>query len=163
MYMLPHAAFPPHTLTPSHPHTPSQRVPLVVEFCVNHTESEGLEIEGLYRKAGQMTVTTSLSVELDKGNYDLPDTSDIHTITSLLKKFFKELPDPLVPMAMYYEFVSVGQDGDDESRMSRLKELVLRLPTAHYHTFKYLMTHLNKISQHSGENKVGGGGGGGLQ
>ena len=35
-----------------------------------------------------------------------------------------------------------------------LKDLVFELPTAHYHTLKFLMKHLKKVAAHSEQNKV---------
>ena len=91
---------------------------------------------------------------MDKGNYEFPEDGDIHTVGSLLKKFFKELPDPAIPVSLYDEFVSCAKETDEEERLSMLKELVHRLPTAHYHTLKFLMRHLKKVASHSDENKV---------
>ena len=95
-----------------------------------------------------------MSVEMDKGNYEFSEYGDIHTIGSLLKKFFKELPDPAVPVGLYDDFVTCAKETNEEERLSMLKELVYRLPTAHYHTVKFLMKHLKKVAAHSDQNKV---------
>jgi hypothetical protein len=97
-----------------------------------------------------------MSAEMDKGNYDFSDYGDIHTIGSLLKKFFKELPDPAVPAHLYDHFVACAKEANEEDRLSSLKELVFQLPTAHYHTLKFLMRHLKKVASRSDENKVRG-------
>ena len=96
----------------------------------------------------------ALSVEMDKGNYNHTDYGEVHIISSLLKKFLKELPDPLIPGGMYDDFISCGLEKDEEQRMTRMKELVYSLPIAHYHTLKFLMTHLKNITAHSDVNKV---------
>ena len=95
-----------------------------------------------------------MSVEMDKGNYEFSEYGDIHTVGSLLKKFFKELPDPAVPVSLYDDFVSCAKETNEEERLSMLKELVYHLPTAHYHTLKFLMKHLKKVAGHSDQNKV---------
>ena len=107
-----------------------------------------------HRKPGQVNLIKSMSAEMDKGNYDFSDYGDIHTVGSLLKKFFKELPDPAVPAHLYDDFVACAKEANDEDRLSSLKELVFQLPTAHYHTLKFLMRHLKKVASHSDENKV---------
>ena len=49
----------------------------------------------------------------------------------------------------------VVREGQRESdQVTRLRGLVFHLPTAHYHTLRYLTSHLNKVAQHSEENKV---------
>ena len=97
-----------------------------------------------------------MSAEMDKGNYEFSDYGDIHTVGSLLKKFFKELPDPAIPVHLYDEFVTCVKESDEEERLESLKKNVYQLPTAHYHTLKYLMRHLKKVAGHSDQNKVRG-------
>ena len=75
-----------------------QRVPLLVAMCVSEIEQHWLETEGIYRMAGPIAQIRTLSNELNKGHLDLlKDHSDAHTITGILKKFLKEIPNPLVP------------------------------------------------------------------
>lgn len=100
--------------------------------------------------------TRAMSAAIDKGVYSFEDDEDIHIIGSLLKKFLKELPDAVIPANMYEDFVACGREEDEQHRLQRLKDLVYALPTAHYHTLKYLMTHLQKITAHSEDNKVSG-------
>ncbi len=95
-----------------------------------------------------------ISAEMDKGNYSFPDYEDIHVMSSLLKKFLKELPDPLIPGAVYNDFIACGREENEEKRLSRLKELVYHLPTAHYHTLKFIMKHLRKVTTSHDINKV---------
>jgi len=95
--------------------------------------------------------------QMDKGHYmfDYGDYGhDVHTVGSLLKKFLKELPDPLIPDSMHQLFLDCVRMRDEAIRLSTLKELVLRLPTAHYHTLRYLIRHLVTVSTHSEQNKV---------
>lgn len=92
--------------------------------------------------------------EMDKGNYTLPPYEDIHIMSSVLKKFLKELPDPLIPVALYDDFIACAREEREERRINRLKELVYYLPTAHYHTLKFLMTHLRKVTTFHDVNKV---------
>ena len=95
---------------------------------------------------------------MDKGNYmfDISDYGqDVHTVASLLKKFLKELPDALIPDHMYQDLVACARLTDEETRLNTLKDLVYHLPTAHYHTLKFLMRHLGKVVAHSQQNKVG--------
>lgn len=91
---------------------------------------------------------------MDKGNYNFTDYGGIHTIAGLLKKFFKELPDSLIPAAVHDDFIATAREQDEEQRLTRLKDLVYHLPTAHYHTLKYLIAHLNRVIAHSDQNKV---------
>ena len=76
----------------------SQSVPLLVAVCVTEIEQHWLDTEGIYRMAGPIAQIRTLSNDLNKGRFDLlKDHNDAHTITGILKKFLKELPNPLVP------------------------------------------------------------------
>lgn len=75
-----------------------QRIPLLLSICVDEIEKNWLDTEGLYRVAGPIKQVKALCAELDKGHYSrLQGHNDAHTITSTLKKFLKELPDPVIP------------------------------------------------------------------
>lgn len=103
------------------------------------------------------SLINSLSAQMDKGNYvfDLSDYGqDIHTVASLLKKFLKEIPDAIIPDHMYEHFQNCSRIPDSEIQLNTLKELVYRLPTAHYHTLRFLMRHLARIVANSAQNKV---------
>ena len=66
-----------------------------------------------------------LIAELNKGNYhlDLTQWGDVHNYTSLLKAFFNELPDPIVPSNMYHQFVAAAKE-HDFNRLYSMKQLV---------------------------------------
>lgn len=109
------------------------------------------------RKPGMVALINNMSAQMDKGNYVFEHSdygSDIHTVASLLKKFLKDLPDALIPEHMYEHFQNCARIPDPEIQLNTLKELVMQLPTAHYHTLRFLMKHLAKIVAHSDQNKV---------
>lgn len=97
-----------------------------------------------------------MSGEMDKGTYDFTqeEIGDVHTVASLCKKFFKDLPDPMIPSLLHDQFLACARLSNDDTRLSVLKELVFELPTAHYHTLKFLMKHLMKVTAHCEQNKV---------
>ncbi len=97
-----------------------------------------------------------LSSEMDKGVYEFTQEQigDVHTVASLCKKFLKELPDPMIPEAVHEDFLTCARMTDETDRLTRLHELVYNLPTAHYHTLKFLMRHLMTVAEQSEGNKV---------
>ena len=67
--------------------------------CIKELEKHWIDTEGLYRIAGPIGQVRTLSHELNKGYFNLLEGhNDPHVITAVLKKFLKELPDPLVPL-----------------------------------------------------------------
>ncbi|XP_032354555.1 LOW QUALITY PROTEIN: rho GTPase-activating protein 23 [Camelus ferus] len=81
------------------PATENQRVPLIVAACCRIVEARGLESTGIYRVPGNNAVVSSLQEQLNRGPGDinLQDErwQDLNVISSLLKSFFRKLPEPL--------------------------------------------------------------------
>ena len=70
--------------------------------CIQELEKHWIDTEGLYRIAGPIGQVRTLAQELNKGHFSLlQGHHDSHVITAILKKFLKELPDPLVPLGEY--------------------------------------------------------------
>ena len=57
---------------------------------------------------------------------------DIHAVSSLLKMYFRELPNPLCTYQLYDKFVEAVQQEDDESRLLCMRSVVIQLPPPHY-------------------------------
>ena len=97
-----------------------------------------------------------LSSKMDKGIYDFSpeEIGEPHNIASLCKKFFKELPDSLIPASVHDAFVACARIEDKNDQLARLKELVYHLPVAHYHTLKFLVHHLRRVVLQCDVNKV---------
>lgn len=74
--------------------------------CVKKLEKGWLDTEGLYRIAGPIGQVRTLANELNKGHFNLlQDHEDPHVVTAVLKKFLKELPDPLVPLGITHVLI----------------------------------------------------------
>jgi hypothetical protein len=65
--------------------------------------------EGIYRKSGGAAQMRSIQLSFEQGlDPDLTDDdeyNDICAVTSILKQYFRELPDPLVTYELYPEFI----------------------------------------------------------
>ncbi|XP_078702645.1 rho GTPase-activating protein 23-like isoform X2 [Branchiostoma floridae x Branchiostoma belcheri] len=141
--------------------TPSgsnEYVPLIVELCCTIVEAKGLEVIGIYRIPGNSSGVAHLQEELNKGieNINLDDEKwgDTNIISSLLKSFFRKLPDPLVTNSMYGRFIEANRHKDSRKRMWALRELVHALPDHHFETLKFLVGHLKKVASKSYINKM---------
>ena len=107
---------------------------------------------------GNESVVSSLISEMNKGNFDAPSVSeewqDIKVVTTLLKRFLKQLPDSLIVKGMYHDFITAARAPTEEGRVQRIKELIGQLPPAHFHTLRHFARHLATIEKHSQHNKV---------
>lgn len=56
---------------------------------------------------------------------------DVHSISSLLKLYFRELPEPLCTFHLYNEFLDTARL-PLELRLAAVREVVKKLPDEHY-------------------------------
>uniref|UniRef100_A0A1A7YUI3 Rho GTPase activating protein 21b n=1 Tax=Iconisemion striatum TaxID=60296 RepID=A0A1A7YUI3_9TELE len=134
-------------------------VPLIVEVCCKVVEERGLEYTGIYRVPGNNAAISSMQEELNsKGmtDIDLQEDKwrDINVISSLLKSFFRKLPEPLFTNEKYDKFIEASRTEDSVERLKELKRLVYELPAHHFETLKFLCAHLKRVSDNCEKNKM---------
>ncbi|TKS90245.1 Rho GTPase-activating protein 23 [Collichthys lucidus] len=132
-------------------------VPLIVEMCCDVVEATGLEYTGIYRVPGNNAMVSNMQEHLNKGldiNTAEERWQDLNVISSLLKSFFRKLPEPLFTDDKYNDFIDANRIEDAEDRLKTMKKLIHDLPNHYYHTLKYLVGHLKKVADHSEKNKM---------
>uniref|UniRef100_A0A672IAG8 GEM interacting protein n=1 Tax=Salarias fasciatus TaxID=181472 RepID=A0A672IAG8_SALFA len=148
-------------------HFGQNEVPFVVLRCISEIESRALSVQGVYRVSGSKPRIQKLcqAFETQKEQVDLSDHSP-HDITSILKHFFKELPEPLLTFELYNDFIAVGKviqllsERDSSANTTEtvdiicgLQKLLEKLPSYCYSTLQLLICHLQKVAENS-ENKM---------
>jgi hypothetical protein len=84
-----------------------------------------------------------------RGDYDAFDMcnsdrfNDICAVTSVLKNYFRLLPDLLLTSELHKRFMSAARVRDLAAKTKALQDLVVELPSEHYHTVKLLVSHLH--------------------
>lgn len=109
----------------------------------------GLTEVGIYRISGENRVVHELKDSLNKGYpafslFSLDRNHDVHNITSLIKLYLRELPDPLIPHDFYDEFMSANMVEGYDERLYAIRDLVWRLPKDHFQLLRRLTEHLEK-------------------
>ncbi|CAL8321354.1 unnamed protein product [Boreogadus saida] len=137
----------------------NQFVPLIVEVCCRVVEERGLEYTGIYRVPGNNTAISSLQDELNHKGLAHIDTQDdkwrdLNVISSLLKSFFRKLPEPLFTNEKYADFIEANRIEDPAERLKTIKRLLHELPDHHYQTLKFLSAHLKAVADNSEKNKM---------
>ncbi|XP_055449854.1 rho GTPase-activating protein 21 isoform X2 [Psammomys obesus] len=133
-------------------------IPLIVDICCKLVEERGLEYTGIYRVPGNNAAISSMQEELNKGMADI-DTQDdkwrdLNVISSLLKSFFRKLPEPLFTNDKYTDFIEANRKEDPGDRLRTLKRLIHDLPEHHFETLKFLSAHLKTVAENSEKNKM---------
>ncbi|XP_046741050.1 uncharacterized protein LOC124408260 isoform X7 [Diprion similis] len=140
------------------PSTFSMYVPFIVEMCTSIVEERGLEVIGIYRVPGNTAAISQLTESVNKGiqniNLQDPRWSDVNVISSLLKSFFRQLPDSLLTADLYPMFIDADKIEDPQRRMATIRKLLRDLPEHHFETLKHLLFHLKKVVEHSEVNKM---------
>ncbi|TFY53332.1 hypothetical protein EVJ58_g9509 [Rhodofomes roseus] len=134
-------------------------VPSIMVKCCEAIEKYGLKSQGVYRIGGTMTKVAKLKERLDRDldsvNLDAEEwSSDISNVTSVLKMWLRELPDPLLTIHLHGAFLEASRNDNERLRHIRLHERVNDLPDPNYSTLKYFMGHLHKIVEHEAENAM---------
>ncbi|XP_027711300.1 rho GTPase-activating protein 33 [Vombatus ursinus] len=129
-----------------------QDVPQVLRCCSEFIEAHGV-VDGIYRLSGVSSNIQKLRHEFDSER--IPELSgpaflqDIHSVSSLCKLYFRELPNPLLTYQLYGKFSEAMSAPAEEERLVRVHDVIQQLPPPHYRTLEYLLRHLSRMAQHS--------------
>ncbi|KAJ3120244.1 hypothetical protein HK098_004768 [Nowakowskiella sp. JEL0407] len=133
-------------------------IPLVVSLCIKAIEEGGgFNCDGLYRVPGTNTIVQNMRAKVDRDvSVNLVELAqgDINNIASLLKLFFRELPDPLIPRETYYNFVNASKLKDEKLMIPTVHELINNLPDCNYATLQALVSHLIKVHKNEKTTKM---------
>lgn len=125
-------------------------VPMIVARCIEIVEERGLSVVGIYRIPGNTAAISALTEAVNRGFDDIclkdPRWEDVNVVSSLLKSFLRNLPEPILPNDFYHMFIAADKLCGTK-RIESLKGLLNELPPHSYETLKHLMQHLNRISQ----------------
>ncbi|XP_014665451.1 PREDICTED: uncharacterized protein LOC106807587 [Priapulus caudatus] len=140
------------------PSANNEFVPLLVDICTTVVEHRGLDVIGVYRIPGNTAAVAHLTDDVNKGleniNLDEQKWKEINVVTSLLKSFFRKLPESMITNDMYPDFLQANRDPDSRQRMLRLKKLIQLLPDHNYETLKHITNHLRNVAANSDKNKM---------
>ncbi|XP_024285824.1 rho GTPase-activating protein 11A isoform X5 [Oncorhynchus tshawytscha] len=114
---------------------------------------EHVDTEGLFRKSGSIVRLKALRAKLDKGEECL-STALPCDVAGLVKQFFRELPDPVLPTELHDAFLKAQQLPTEEERTSATLLLSCVLPDRNMSILHYFFGFLHKVSQRSGVNKM---------
>lgn len=135
-------------------------VPSVLALCITVIEKRGLDAQGLYRQSGAgsrvVAVKRAFDSDMMLASRLLTEEAetDVHTVTSVLKLWLRELPEPLIPSSLYQGFIDAARIPSPRLRYIRIHERVNELPDAHYATLKILMAHLALVASHAETNQM---------
>ncbi|KAK4635237.1 Rho-type GTPase-activating protein 1 [Fulvia fulva] len=129
----------------------SLKIPSLVQECITAMRTMDMSVEGVFRKNGNIKRLNDVKEEIDnKGavDVDLSKENPVQ-VAALLKKFLRELPDPLLTHKLHDLWIT-SQKIDDSDRRRRLLHLTCcLLPKSHRDTMEVLFTFLQWVSSFS--------------
>ncbi|PWW73157.1 RhoGAP-domain-containing protein [Tuber magnatum] len=129
------------------------RIPNVVQKCIQEVEVRGMDFEGIYRKSGGASQMRHIQEAFERGDDSPFDSNvDICGVTSVLKQYFRNLPTPLLTYDIYERFVDTTTVFEEETRIKIVKDLVDELPSIHRDCLQFVIFHLARVAARRDEN-----------
>ncbi|KAK7582214.1 hypothetical protein V9T40_013659 [Parthenolecanium corni] len=130
-----------------------QSAPTVIIRCAEELELRGrnspeLDLYNVYRCSPSRESLRELCSTFSTGSGDYNFSGfDVGCVAGYLKKYLRELPDPLIPIQWYDRFLEVSRIENDEQSGLLLYQMVQQLPEHHKATISYIMGHMCRICQ----------------
>ncbi|KAG2385701.1 hypothetical protein C9374_003516 [Naegleria lovaniensis] len=122
-----------------------------MDFLLKHAK----DIEGLFRISGHAGDVSKLKSKLNAGEaIELSEIENIHNVASLVKMYFRELPNPLISFECYDMFMIADSIPDDCSRLECLKKLLVYLPPTNQIILQQLCLFLSELAKNSEKNRM---------
>jgi hypothetical protein len=134
----------------------NEPIPMVVRLCFNYLAAH-FKTEGLFRVSGVAADVTAWKQAFDNAGDKFPDLttcSDPHVITTLVKLYFRELPNPLCTFPLYPHFIEASKENSQREQVARVQQLLQQMPPEHRNTLQLLLKFLRDVASHADENKM---------
>lgn len=133
--------------------------PRVVKDAIQYIRESGLKEEGLFRRSPNSTLLKQVQQAYDRGQVvTLPTFNDPHLAAVLLKKYLRDLPDPLFPETLYPVIrqcpLSSGDPTDIAAIMYIRDTLLPQLKPCVYILLSNVLNLLHEVSLHSASNRM---------
>ncbi len=128
-------------------------LPRPVYDCVEYLDDFGLEEEGLFRIPGDSERVAAVVERYNKRlevNFKNPNCA-----AGVLKQYFRDLKEPLVPYKMFMPLISILDDTRDlNKRVQNFKVMIAMLSPLARHVLSYLLNFLSRVTACSGVSKM---------
>ncbi|KAL8590212.1 hypothetical protein ACOMHN_010407 [Nucella lapillus] len=127
----------------------------IEQWCIEH-KSEAISI---YRISARTEEINEIKEAFNTGEQEKVNlgTYDVHCIAGVLKKYLRELPNPVIPVEVYYQFIEASKQSSKSDLSKSVTDLVEDMPLAHRSTLKYLMAHFCRLWKYQNESATNDG------
>ncbi|XP_011870512.1 PREDICTED: uncharacterized protein LOC105563497 [Vollenhovia emeryi] len=129
-------------------------VPGIVRQCIRHLEATGLRTLGVFRVSPSKKRVRQLREDFDCGRETKIGSDQCpHDVATLLKEYFRDLPDPLLCRELYQAFVHTQKIRNRRLQQEALQHLIQLLPTPNRETLWALLNFLSVVAANSEDEK----------
>lgn len=129
-------------------------LPQIVTRTIDFLEQKAMAVEDIFGKTEyQVDKVKQIKKYFDEGyDVDLSKCGDFKIVGELLKAYFRELPESLIPIEISDKFTTVLKETPD--KVNKIEELIESLPKANRKVLAALAIFLHKLSKKSDINKM---------
>lgn len=134
------------------------KIPIVIDELISSLRQMDMSVEGIFRKNGNIRRLRELATQIDVNPSEVPDLSKENAIqlSALLKKFFRELPDPILTSNLYKLWIDTAGIEDPSDRQKFYCLVYSLLPLYNRNVLEVLLSFLYWTSSFSHvENEMG--------
>ncbi|XP_033638702.1 uncharacterized protein LOC117299307 isoform X2 [Asterias rubens] len=125
---------------------PDRKLPwIAVVLAEEVLRLEGEKVEGIFRVPGDIDEVNALKVKCDQ--WVMPQCNDANIPASLLKLWYRDLYDPLIPMEFYERCVRNCNDSDAALRIVEELPDLNRLVLCHFIKFLQIFSQVVNVSK----------------
>jgi hypothetical protein len=124
------------------------RIPALVDDSITTMRGMDLSVEGVFRKNGNIKRLNDAMATIDKEGCDAVDLTkeNVVQVAALLKKYLRELPDPLLTFKLHRLFIASQKIADEDKRRRVLHLTCCLLPKAHRDSLEILCSFFNWVA-----------------
>jgi Rho GTPase-activating protein 1 len=137
-------------------------IPIILEECFAYIlQGDLVQTQGIFRISGAVSEVQKLKILYNNGDHIDLAHCDVHTVSSLVKLFFREMPEPLFLYELYDSFIGIfeqsGTPSVDENQhtisnhayIEPIQRLLRRLPKINYAITETMFRVLNLAQKYS--------------
>ena len=129
--------------------------PVLIDALEYLDREELMSVEGLFREPGDTEEINFLRNQYDSGEaVNFSTISTPHSAASLLKLFFRKLPEPLFTFKEYDNFKGLWKIDDDQTRINQATQCIQNLPVINRFVIYQLFDYLHRLSLKGSINKM---------
>ncbi|KAI2629753.1 RhoGAP-domain-containing protein [Hypoxylon sp. NC1633] len=124
------------------------RIPAIIEDTITALKNKDLSVEGVFRKNGNIKKLTEQVAAVDREGCDVIRWNDEtpHQLAALLKRYLRELPEPLMTQKLYRVWIAATKIRDFDKRRHCLHLTCCLLPQIHRDTLEVLFSFLKWVA-----------------